>query len=86
MVIKRWVPPEEQQELWSMTRVIRDGREQVTTSLAIEDRRHSHHHHHHSSHSRHRSSGDSLVVVKKTKRERSRSPGVSTLMYLAGAR
>lgn len=89
VVIKRWVPPEEQKELWSLTKVIRDEREHVTTTstLSIEDRRH--HHHHHSSHSRshHRhKSGDSLVVVKKTKRERSRSPGVSTLMYLAGAR
>lgn len=77
VLIKRWVPPEEQKELWSLTKVIRDGREKVTTTLAIEDR--SHHHHRHKS-------GDNLVVVKKTKRERSRSPSVSTLMYLAGAR
>lgn len=77
------MPPEEQQELWSLTKVIREGREreQVTTTLSIEDRRHHHHHRRHKS-----SSGDNLVVVKKTKRERSRSPGVSTLMYLAGAR
>lgn len=77
VLIKRWVPPEEQKELWSLTKVLRDGREKVTTTLAIEDR--SHHHHRHKS-------GDNLVVVKKTKRERSRSPSVSTLMYLAGAR
>lgn len=77
VLIKRWVPPEEQKELWSLTKVIRDGRENVTTTLSIEDRGHRHHRH---------KSGDNLVVVKKTKRERSRSPSVSTLMYLAGAR
>ncbi|ROW18272.1 hypothetical protein VPNG_00386 [Cytospora leucostoma] len=80
VVIKRWVPPEEQQQLWTLTKAIRDGREQVTQTLSVEDRRHHHHSHH-----RHKS-GDSLVVVKKTRRERSRSPSVSTLMYLAGAR
>lgn len=45
MLIKRWVSPEERKELWSLTKVIRDGREKVTTTLAIEDR--SHHHHSH---------------------------------------
>lgn len=47
MLIKRWVSPEERKELWSLTKVIRDGREKVTTTLAIEDR--SHHHHRHKS-------------------------------------
>lgn len=74
------MPPEEQKELWSLTRVIRDDRDKVTTTLSIEDRsrRGSHH--------RHRSGSDNLVLVRKTKHERSRSPGVSVLSYLAGGR
>lgn len=76
VIIKRWVPPEEQKELWSLTRVIRDDREKVTTTLSIEDR--SRHHRH--------KSGDNLVLVRKTKRERSKSPGISVLTYLAGGR
>lgn len=76
IIIKRWVPPDEQKELWSLTRVIRDDREKVTTTLSIEDRsRHRH---------RRDKSRDNLVLVRKTKRERSRSPSV--LMYLSGAR
>lgn len=75
IIIKRWVPAEEQKELWSLTRVIRDDREKVTTTLTIEDRSR----HHHRDKSR-----DNLVLVRKTKRERSRSPSV--LKYLAGAR
>lgn len=44
MVIKRWVPPKEQEELWSLTKTIRDGREKVTTTLSIEDRSHKQQH------------------------------------------
>lgn len=79
IIIKRWVPPEEQKELWSLTRIIRDERVTTKTKISIEDR--SRHHSHH----RHRS-GDGLVMVRSTKRERSRSPSVSVLSYLAGAR
>lgn len=79
IIVKRWVPPEEQKELWSLTRVIRGDREKVTTTLTVEDRGHSHSHHRHKS-------GDGLVLVRKTKRERSRSPSVSVLSYLAGGR
>lgn len=75
IIIKRWVPAEEQKDLWTLTRVIRDDREKITTTLTVQDRSR----HHHRDKSR-----DNLVLVRKTKRERSRSPSV--LMYLAGAR
>lgn len=39
LIIKRWVPPDEQNELWSLTRIIREDREKPTVTLAIEDRR-----------------------------------------------
>lgn len=78
ILIKRWVPPEEQKDLWSLTKIIRNDREKVTTTLAIEDRSHSRHRRH--------KSGDNLVLVRKTKRERSRSPSVNVLTYLAGGR
>lgn len=79
IIIKRWVPPDEQKDLWSLTKIIRNEREKVTTTLSIEDR--SHHHHH-----RRHKSGDNLVLVRKTKRERSRSPSVNILTYFAGGR
>lgn len=65
VLIKRRVPRAEQRELWSLTKVIRDGREKATTTLGIEPQ--SHHHRHHNT-------DDNLVLVRKTKRERSRSP------------
>lgn len=70
------MPPEEQKELWALTKVIRDGREKATTTHAIEDR--SHHHHRHKS-------GNNLVVVKKTQRERSRSPIKEKQIYMPRA-
>lgn len=33
IIIHRWVPPEEQKELWWMTKAIRDARERVPTTF-----------------------------------------------------
>jgi hypothetical protein len=80
LLIKRWVPEEEQDHLWRHTRMIRERRMTETTTnvnqklvVKVED---GHHHHHH------KKSKEDFIFVKK-KRERSRSP--SLLMYLAGA-
>lgn len=78
VLIKRWVPREEQRELWSLTKVVRGGREKARTALGIEP--HSHHHRHHGT-------NDNLVLLRKTKRGRSRSPKRETpdgLVSLAG--
>lgn len=74
ILVKRWVPKDEQNDLWSLTKVIRGERERVTTTLHVEDRTHGHH--------RSKSRDKNLVLVRK-KHERSRSPNV--LMYIAGA-
>lgn len=73
MLIKRWVSPEERKELWSLTKVIRDGREKVTTTLAIEDR--SHHHHRHKSYDARLDRQDSEEEDTSSNGSRSRATG-----------
>ncbi|KAH7326775.1 hypothetical protein B0I35DRAFT_508923 [Stachybotrys elegans] len=72
LIIKRWVPEYEQDQLWKHTKIIREKR---TKLLMIEEK-----HHHH----RHSHSSDFEWVRKKSPRHRSKSP--SLLMYLAGGR
>lgn len=84
VLIKRWVPEEEQDQLWNYTRIIRERRMVLpvhTTDIqkTVVNQEHVVHHHHRS---KSKSKGDDFIFVKK-KRERSRSP--SLLMYLAGA-
>jgi len=74
ILIKRWVPEWEQDNLWKHTKYIREKRTKVV--LAIEDGHKKHHHHHHEP--------EFEWVRKKSERKRSKSPGL--LMYLAGAR
>lgn len=75
ILVKRWVPKKEQEELWSLTKTIRGDREQVTTTLHVEER---------GRHHRSKSRDKNLVLVRK-KEHRSKSPG-GLVMYLAGAK
>jgi myosin heavy subunit len=72
ILIKRWVPEEEQESLWKHTRYVREKRR----VLMLEERR-PHRHRHDPEFEWVRRSGSS-------RRSRTRSPGL--LMYLAGAR
>jgi len=74
ILIKRWVPEDEQDMLWRHTRLIREKREKKLV-LEIEDGKH----HHHS-----KRLEPEFEWVRKKERRRSKSPGL--LMYLAGAK
>ncbi len=74
IIIKRWVPDEEQDILWRHTRVIREKRSKVVVEVGEK------HHHHHKD----KLEPDFEWVRKKETRIRSKSPGL--LMYLAGAK
>lgn len=75
ILVKRWVPKEEQNDLWSLTKLIRGGREEVTTTLHVEER---------GRHHRSKSRDKNLVLVRKKHEHRSKSPNL--LLYMAGAR
>ncbi len=75
IIIKRWVPEDEQDLWWQHTRIIREKRAKVTIKIEEKD----HHHHHHTG----RLEPD-FEWVRKKERRRSKSPGL--LMYLAGAK
>lgn len=70
VLIKRWVPEHEQDQLWKHTKKLREKRKEV---LMIEEKPHHHH-----------LEPEFEWVRKKHDRKRSKSP--SLLMYLAGAR
>lgn len=78
MLIKRWVPEEEQDMLWQHTKILREHRSSSEGKLimTIEDKKHHHHGHH--------LEPEFEWVRKKKDRRRSRSP--SLLMYLAGVK
>lgn len=71
VLIKRWVPEWEQDQLWRHTKAIREKRHKV---LMIEEKKH------------HSLEPEFEWVRKKHDRKRSRSKSPSLLMYLAGAR
>jgi hypothetical protein len=73
LLVKRWVPEREQDQLWKHTKYVREKR---TKLLMIEDK--GHHHHHHDP------EFEWVRTTKKHDRKRSKSPGL--LMYLAGGR
>ncbi|KAI1327568.1 hypothetical protein F5Y16DRAFT_399349 [Xylariaceae sp. FL0255] len=75
VLIKRWVPEQEQDVLWRHTRVVREQREGKLV-LQIEDKKDSRRHHHHLE--------PEFEWVRKKERRRSKSPGLLT--YLAGGR
>jgi len=79
ILIKRWVPEYEQEQLWAHTRQIRLVREHEHSDhkvvLKIDDGK---------KHKKHKDDDQFMWVHKKTERRRSKSPGL--LMYLAGGR
>jgi hypothetical protein len=79
ILIKRWVPEYEQDQLWAHTRQIRIVREHEHADhkvvLKLEDKKH---------HKKHKDDDNFMWVAKKSDRKRSKSPGL--LMYLAGGR
>ncbi|KAH7017917.1 hypothetical protein EDB80DRAFT_706334 [Ilyonectria destructans] len=72
VLIKRWVPEWEQDQLWKHTKYIREVREKRGKTLLIEEKKHPN------------LEPEFEWVRKKHDRKRSKSP--SLLMYLAGAR
>jgi hypothetical protein len=81
VIIRRWVPEDEQDILWRHTKIVREKRSKGLV-VKIDDHYDHHHHHHH---------GSSLEpefewVRKKEKKERRRSKSPGLLMYLAGAK
>ncbi|KAL1840743.1 hypothetical protein VTJ49DRAFT_183 [Mycothermus thermophilus] len=87
VLIKRWVPEWEQEQLWQHTRRLREAREAHVVTSTSSSHRHDHvvmlepteHHRRHS----HRRSGE-FQWVREKPRSRSKSPGL--LLYLAGGR
>lgn len=79
ILIKRWVPEYEQDQLWAHTRQIRLVREHEHSDhkvvLKLEDGK---------KHKKSKDDDQFMWVHKKTERRRSKSPGL--LMYLAGGR
>ena len=71
LLVKRWVPEWEQDQLWKHTRIIREKRSSSGRTLMVEEKRHSHRE-------------PEFEWVRKKERRRSKSPGL--LMYLAGGR
>ncbi|KAJ3561945.1 hypothetical protein NPX13_g8753 [Xylaria arbuscula] len=75
VLIKRWVPEQEQDILWQHTRVLREQRSGKLV-LAIEDKKHHHHHH----------LQPEFEWVRKKEHRKSRSRSPALLTYLAGGR
>lgn len=71
ILIKRWVPEWEQDQLWKHTRIIREKRVSSGRTLMVEEKRSSRRE-------------PEFEWVRKKERRRSKSPGL--LMYLAGGR
>jgi hypothetical protein len=71
ILIKRWVPEWEQDQLWKHTRIIREKRSSSGKTLMVEEKRSSRRE-------------PEFEWVRKKERRRSKSPGL--LMYLAGGR
>ena len=75
VLIKRWVPEQEQDMLWRYTRLIREQRSSSKLVMTIEDKKHRKH-----------LEPDNFEWVRKKEKKRSRSRSPSLLMYLAGAK
>lgn len=74
VLIRRWVPEDEQDILWRHTRVLREKRD-AKLMLTVDDGKHHH---------RQKSDDANFEWVRKKERKRSKSPAL--LMYLAGAK
>ena len=76
ILIKRWVPEWEQDQLWEHTRKVRIVEKKREEKVVVEVGSHKKHGKH--------LKEDEFEWVRKKERRRSKSPGL--LMYLAGAR